>query len=415
MGGMLTSALGRRRLTTSRSGRDGGLHRVPNCEVFLVEVDRIELNKLYSARKGCCSGFFGRFGVLASFSTWSRHEDVAWSGGDVGLTRHVRLLDRDMSGCCDQKATVAYVATTVERACGVLLVERAVSKLFTWELGLESLKVPGIGLQLCGLQSVLVWWCRSVLTRALPLMVACVCDSLVEVLPIVVCPGGGTVLVVVSWWYLVEVVLGVAFGLRPHSSLHLHVRRVSRAGRHADVGLGKATPYYVTFKLTRHVRLLDRDMSGCCDQKATVAYVATTVERACGVLLVERAVSILFTWELGPESLKVPGMGLQLCGLQSVLVWWCRSVLTRALPLMVACVCDSLVEVLPVVVCPGGGTVLVVVSWWYLVEVGTLFYPNLGHSARLAIDKSIGVSPRRGLSTGFADQVGSSEPASHVG
>ncbi|MQL81433.1 hypothetical protein Taro_013897 [Colocasia esculenta] len=58
--------------------------------------------------------------------------------------------------------------------------------------------------------------------------------------------------------------------------------------------------------------------------------------------------------ELGPESLKVPCMDLQLCGLQ-----------------VVACVCDLLVDVLPVVVCPGGGTVLVVVSWWYHMEVGT--------------------------------------------
>ncbi|MQL98817.1 hypothetical protein Taro_031536 [Colocasia esculenta] len=36
---------------------------------------------------------------------------------------------------------------------------------------------------------------------------------------------------------------------------------------------------------------------------------------------------------------------------------------------------------------------------------GRLFYPRLGHSARLATDKSVGVSPHRGLSTGFAGQV----------
>ncbi|MQM13740.1 hypothetical protein Taro_046666, partial [Colocasia esculenta] len=69
-------------------------------------------------------------------------------------------------------------------------------------------------------------------------------------------------------------------------------------------------------------------------------------------------------------------MGLQLCGLQ-VGYWHHEPVVrsrvvasffpTRALPLVVACVCDRLVEVLPVVVCPGGGAILVVVPLWYLV------------------------------------------------
>ncbi|MQM03411.1 hypothetical protein Taro_036191 [Colocasia esculenta] len=95
-------------------------------------------------------------------------------------------------------------------------------------------------------------------------------------------------------------------------------------------------------------------------------------------------------WELGPESLKVPGLDLQLCGLQvwcwlvSTVLWfmvvelqldlssvtarlrggscvvrvgyWCHEPVvrsrvvasffpTRALPLVVACVCELLVEV----------------------------------------------------------------------
>ncbi|MQL94473.1 hypothetical protein Taro_027129 [Colocasia esculenta] len=41
--------------------------------------------------------------------------------------------------------------------------------------------------------------------------------------------------------------------------------------------------------------------------------------------------------------------------------------------------------------------------------------PKLGHSARLATDKSVGVPPLRGLSAGFAGRVGSSEPTSHIG
>ncbi|MQM09190.1 hypothetical protein Taro_042056 [Colocasia esculenta] len=44
-----------------------------------------------------------------------------------------------------------------------------------------------------------------------------------------------------------------------------------------------------------------------------------------------------------------------------------------------------------------------------------LFYPRLGHSAQLATDKSVRVSPCRGHSAGFAGQFGSSEPTLHVG
>ncbi|MQL81775.1 hypothetical protein Taro_014228 [Colocasia esculenta] len=65
--------------------------------------------------------------------------------------------------------------------------------------------------------------------------------------------------------------------------------------------------------------------------------------------------------ELGPESLKVLGMGLQLCGLQV----WCSLVSTAGWLTL-----DSLVEVLPVGVCLRGGIVVVVVPWWYLVVVG---------------------------------------------
>ncbi|MQM19363.1 hypothetical protein Taro_052367 [Colocasia esculenta] len=87
--------------------------------------------------------------------------------------------------------------------------------------------------------------------------------------------------------------------------------------------------------------------------------------------------------ELGPESLKVPGMGLQLCGLQV----WCWLVSTVPWLVLVERQLDlssvtarlrgsscvvlfGLVEVLPVVVCPGGGMILVVVPLWYLVVVG---------------------------------------------
>ncbi|MQM17708.1 hypothetical protein Taro_050683 [Colocasia esculenta] len=95
------------------------------------------------------------------------------------------------------------------------------------------------------------------------------------------------------------------------------------------------------------------------------------------------------SWELGPESLKVPSLGLQLCGLQ-VWCWLVSNVLwlvvvERQLDLSFvtvrlrggSCVVlsgDSLVELLPVGVCPGAGTVVVVVPWWYLVVVVLLPY-----------------------------------------
>ncbi|MQM11185.1 hypothetical protein Taro_044088 [Colocasia esculenta] len=100
--------------------------------------------------------------------------------------------------------------------------------------------------------------------------------------------------------------------------------------------------------------------------------------------LVEHVVCMLFTWELGPESLKVPGMGLQLCGLQvwcwlaSTILWpYCvvvegqldLSSVTARLRGSSCVVLSRLVEVLPVVVCPGGGMILVVDPWWYLVVV----------------------------------------------
>ncbi|MQM08443.1 hypothetical protein Taro_041301 [Colocasia esculenta] len=65
------------------TGHDVGLHCVPNHSAFLSKVGRTELNKLCSARGGCCGGFAGRFGVLEWFSVRSHREDVAWSGGDA--------------------------------------------------------------------------------------------------------------------------------------------------------------------------------------------------------------------------------------------------------------------------------------------------------------------------------------------
>ncbi|MQM15008.1 hypothetical protein Taro_047945, partial [Colocasia esculenta] len=76
--------------------------------------------------------------------------------------------------------------------------------------------------------------------------------------------------------------------------------------------------------------------------------------------------------ELRPESLKVLGIGLQQCGLQV----WCWLVSTVLWLVLVEWQLDLLsvtvrLRGLAVGVCPGGGTILVVVSLWYLMVVGT--------------------------------------------
>ncbi|MQM09179.1 hypothetical protein Taro_042045 [Colocasia esculenta] len=91
-------------------------------------------------------------------------------------------------------------------------------------------------------------------------------------------------------------VLGVTFWLPLLEGLLLHVRCVAHTGWPADVGHEKATAFSVAFRSRRqelYVRLRER-----------------------------------WQWdnnlELGPESQKVPDMGLRLCGLQE----WCWLVST---------------------------------------------------------------------------------------
>ncbi|MQM13976.1 hypothetical protein Taro_046902 [Colocasia esculenta] len=116
--------------------------------------------------------------------------------------------------------------------------------------------------------------------------------------------------------------------------LRLHARRVLRTGRHADVDLQKVTAPYVVFRSRLGPFVHDCETERwflCC-----VVWVGCWRHEP---VVCSRVVASFFP--------------------------------TRALSLVVACVCDSLVEVLPAMVCPGGGTVLVVVSWWYLVVVVT--------------------------------------------
>ncbi|MQL77179.1 hypothetical protein Taro_009576 [Colocasia esculenta] len=80
---LLTSGMGRRRLNPSRLGRDGKVCRDPNrCAVF-KQAGRTELSQALLDQGRSCCGSVGRFGVSVEFSSRSRCEDVARSGGNA--------------------------------------------------------------------------------------------------------------------------------------------------------------------------------------------------------------------------------------------------------------------------------------------------------------------------------------------
>ncbi|MQL71393.1 hypothetical protein Taro_003719 [Colocasia esculenta] len=78
----------------SRSCRDSRLRRVPNYDVFLLEVGRTELRKLCSSREEVLRWRLGRSDILGSFSAWSCREDVARSGETPGHRRSLRSSRR---------------------------------------------------------------------------------------------------------------------------------------------------------------------------------------------------------------------------------------------------------------------------------------------------------------------------------
>ncbi|MQL98279.1 hypothetical protein Taro_030990 [Colocasia esculenta] len=124
-----------------------------------------------------------------------------------------------------------------------------------------------------------------------PFICDCETERLVEVLPVVVCPGGGTILVVDPWWYLV--VVGVK-------------------------------------------------VDWCSVEFCGVTFHVLCFYSSSSVVLVGLHCSLAL-----------------LCG--------CGDAVG---PFVCDCETERLVEVLPVEVCPGGGTILVVDPWWYLVVVG---------------------------------------------
>ncbi|MQM11462.1 hypothetical protein Taro_044366 [Colocasia esculenta] len=61
-------------------------------------------SKLCSARRRRFRGFLGRFGDLRSFSAWSRHEDIARSGGNAGVSPFfvfpMKVVNEQVVVCC---------------------------------------------------------------------------------------------------------------------------------------------------------------------------------------------------------------------------------------------------------------------------------------------------------------------------
>ncbi|MQM21529.1 hypothetical protein Taro_054571 [Colocasia esculenta] len=81
--GRLTSGMGRRQPSASRSGRDRGLGRIPNRAMFL---SRFLPNRAFasSTRPGrFCCGILGRFELLGRCWAGSRREDTMCSGGNA--------------------------------------------------------------------------------------------------------------------------------------------------------------------------------------------------------------------------------------------------------------------------------------------------------------------------------------------
>ncbi|MQL76975.1 hypothetical protein Taro_009377 [Colocasia esculenta] len=199
---------------------------------------------------------------------------------------------------------------------------------------------------------------------------------------IVVCPSGGTVLVVVLLWYLVKVVR-----LRGPIDWAQSAHRFSAYER--DKGVRRvlnATALVVAFYLsTEMLSSSAYAQRHNCTEALWWYLVIVGTCTLCGYqFLVLRYVSVFsggvvelcsveVVWELGTKSLMVPGMGLQLCGLQ-VWCWLVSTILWLVLVERQLDLSSVTARLGAVVVCPGGDTVLVVVLLWYLVEVGLAVY-----------------------------------------
>ncbi|MQL90426.1 hypothetical protein Taro_023017, partial [Colocasia esculenta] len=269
---------------------------------------------------------FGLFEVLEEFLARSCHEDVAWSGGDA--------------------------------------VPWLVCVFFT------KLDLSSVTARLRGSSCV-------VLSRGLA---------------VVVCPGGGTILVMVSLWYLVVVgvevdlcsvgVCGMTFHVLCFYSSSNWAQSAHRfsACEH-DKGVCRvlnATALVVVFCLPTEMRSSSACMPRVAPRSAEQSSASSArlgeatavdfraIRSSGGVFGALSPRGRLMEWGRGCAVVgsRVLREGVVLVGLHCSLACACGATVG---PFVRDCETE---RGLAVVVCPGGGTILVVVSLWYLMVVG---------------------------------------------
>ncbi|MQM08921.1 hypothetical protein Taro_041779 [Colocasia esculenta] len=205
----LTSALGRRQPMRSRSGRDGGARRDPNRWTFLRSFGRIELPQalldqeelLRSSLGVVCGTLSDLVKLFLTLAPWSVSSVLDTLTPVFEL--YVRLRERRQRTSTCVEVVLRLVACSALVVGGTDTSRRTRPQLVLLplphfrKLGPESLKVPGMGLQSsspfpCGgvdtFRLVLCQWSWLVIS-----------GSLIVVLPVEVCPGVGTILVVVGF------------------------------------------------------------------------------------------------------------------------------------------------------------------------------------------------------------------------
>ncbi|MQM22505.1 hypothetical protein Taro_055558, partial [Colocasia esculenta] len=232
--------------------------------------------------------FSRQFGILEVFSAHSHREDVTWSGGDTVSW----MVFTFFAKCGTVEVYVIILDTlTPEFELYVRLRERRQRAATCVELVLRLVTCSELVVGVAGLRV------RGYETKS---------GSLVVVLPVEVCPGVGTVVVVVSERRLTGCGL-----IRVCGTVEVCV-----------IFLDTLTPEFEVY-----VWLRERQ------PRATTCVELVLRLVTCSVLLVRGTDSSRRTGpqlvllpvpqfrELGPESLKVPGMGLQCVRLQVAVVF----------------------------------------------------------------------------------------------
>ncbi|MQL71584.1 hypothetical protein Taro_003920 [Colocasia esculenta] len=211
---MLTSALRRQRPIPSRSGRDGWVRRVLNRKQFLTLVGQPELGKLCLARGRSLSGALALVALVERVAhKVSVVLRVGYPRFCVSQARVFVVLGVSPSTVCTVEICVVFLDTLTpvfklyvrlreRRQWDSDLVPKGVrhGPTAVWSAGVVLVGLHCSLALLCGCRAAVEPFVRDYETK-----------RLVEVLPVVVCPGGGTILVVVPLWYLVVVGVEVDF------------------------------------------------------------------------------------------------------------------------------------------------------------------------------------------------------------